>query len=189
MVTAHFPMVTAHFYYLMKHDPKWLPLLLMPLLLMTPITQMSSKCSNYPNEFQMHPLPKWFPNASIAQMNSKCIHYPNDSQMPPLPKWLPNDSHYPNDLWSIGFLLIYFVKKQFHIVVTFYFWSNPQYGIVRGMVLMQLNSTQLLTNNQSQNYFTSATTIWMKTIHNLCIIGGDMICAFLVIQEYATIHA
>ena len=138
----------------------------------------------------MLPLRQWVPNASITQMSSKCMHYPNDSQMHPLPKWLPNDTHLnPNDLWSIRFLLISFVKKQFHIVVTFHFWSNPQYGIVRGMVLKQLNSSQLLTNSQSQGYITSITIILMKTMHVLCIIWGDVICAFLVIHEYATIHA
>ena len=157
---------------------------------MTPITQMTPKCPHYPNEFQMLPIRKWVPNASITQMSSKCIHYTNQFQMHPLPKWLPNDIHLNlNDLWSIRFLLISFVKKQFHIVVTFHFWSNPQYGIVRGMVLKQLNSSQLLTNSQSQGYITSITIILMKTMHVLCIIWRDLICAFLVIHEYATIHA
>ena len=158
----------------------------------------------------MHPIPKWVANASITQMSwnsicfyeitlklpngnrtsCKCFHYANEFQMHPLPKWLPNDTHLnPNDLWSIRFLLISFVKKQFHIVVTFHFWSNPQYGIVRGMVLKQLNSSQLLTNSQSQGYITSITIILMKTMHVLCIIGGDLIYAFLVMHEYATIHA
>ena len=129
-------------------------------------------------------------NASITQMSSKCIHYPNDSQTHPLPKWLPNDTHLNfNDLWSIRFLLISFVKKQFHIVVTFHFWSNPQYGIVRGMVLKHINRNQLLTNSQSRGYITSVTIILMKTMHVLCIIGGDDIYPFLLIHEYATIHA
>ena len=128
-------------------------------------------------------------NASNTQMRCKCIQYPNALQMHPIPKWVANDSHYPNDLWSIRFLLISFVKKQFHIVVTFHFWSNPQYGIVRGMVLKQLNSSQLLTNSQSQGYITWITIILMKTMHVLCIIGGDVIYPFLAIHEYATIHA
>ena len=143
-------------------------------------TQMRCKCIHYPNELQMHPIPKCLPNASNTQMTPKCLHYPNDCQY---------DSYYPNDLWSIRFLLISFNKKQFYIVVTFHFWSNPQYRIVRGMVLKQLNNNQLLTNSQSQGYITSVTIILMKTMHVLCIIGGDLIYAFLLIHEYATIHA
>ena len=54
---------------------------------------------------------------------------------------------------SISFLLICFVRKQFHIAVNCYFSRNPQYyGFVHGMVLKQLNSSQLLTNSQPQGY-------------------------------------
>ena len=147
----------------------------------------------------MHPIPKWDANASITQMSCKCIQYPNAFQMHPIPKWLPNASitlmtanMTPITQMTSGPFVSYWyplIKKQFHIVVTFHFWSNPQYGIVRGMVLKQLNNNQLLTNSQSQGYITSVTIILMKTMHVLCIIGGDVICAFLLIHEYATIHA
>ena len=92
---------------------------------------------------------------------------------------------------SISFLLIPFVRKQFHVdMVNYYFSSNLQYEFVCGnMVLKQLNSSQHLTNSQSQGYITSITIILMKTMHDLCIIWGDIICAFLVIHEYAIIHA
>ena len=132
MVSAHFPMVTAHFH-----------------CFMTPITQITSITLMTP----------------ITQMT------------------------FTIQMASISFLLISFVRKEFHIVVNCYFSSNPQYDFVPGMVLKQLNSSQLLTNSQSQGYYiTSIIIIWI-TMHILWIIWGDPICPFFVMREYATMHA